>query len=112
MAEHKPPRRLTVAIASGTKIYESDAIEFEGQFWLVSSWLEAPALGYEIPERIVLMETLRYQRAPQNFSCELVLNDPIPTEVLDGIATPEIADKFVVREAPDIRFPLRPKGMH
>lgn len=106
-----PPRRLIVLICieNDKGIYEQDAIEYEGQIWLVPEWSDHISGEYCIPTRIVSLATLRHQPAPSGFDAELVVNDPIPKDVLDGRVPPRLANKYVVREMPDIRFPTRQK---
>lgn len=92
--------------------YDQDAIEYEGKLWLVPEWSDSPVLGYRIPTRIISLETLRYQRWEAGPYAEYVINDPMPIDVLEGRAPPEVLSKYVVVEMPDIRFPLPPERMN
>jgi hypothetical protein len=105
------PRRLIVVmcIQDDNGIYEQDAIEYEGEIWLVPEWLDHKSGEHCIPARIIRLEGLRHQPAPNGFDAEWVLNDPMPKDVLDGHVPSELADKYVVIEMPDIRFPARNK---
>lgn len=65
--------------------YLIDTIESEGQWWLVGSWLQSNATGERTPERIVLLNTLRYQEVEEE-THRFVLNNAIPKSVLEGEA--------------------------
>ena len=97
-------RKAALMVESGN-IHGCDVIEFEGTFWLVPEWLDVPARGVTKPRRIVSLAKVRYQRTP-GADREFVVNDPIPIAVLEGRAPSQIAERYDVRELPEIEFPL------
>jgi len=83
-----------------------DTIEYEGEFWLVPSWMEALWNGWRIPSRIVSLSRLRHTCTPGGRSGDFTLLLPGAlfdlTETVDALQ----AHGYVVRERPDIRVDL------
>lgn len=97
----------TLAFFSDIKngiIYRVDTIEYKGTYWLVPGWLDNPAGGWRIPERIIRLDILPYQESPGG-PADFVLNSGIPKSVFDGQIQPEQEGQYIVIERPDIRFP-------
>lgn len=85
-------------------IYWADTIQYGGRTWLVPGWLDNPKEGYRIPERIICMDVLRYEKTSWN-RADFVLTSGIPKSVFDGQLPPELKDKYIIIEKPDIRIP-------
>ena len=88
-----------------------DAILLEGALWCVSQWLENLDEGYRIPERLIRPRKARYDlpEGSQDLGLhqvDYVLSDSLPRAVVEGRARPEEATGFLVKEAPDLRFPV------
>jgi hypothetical protein len=83
-----------------------DTIEYEGELWLVPSWMEALWNGWRIPSRIVSLSRLQHTCSPGGRSGDFTLSlpgaSPALTETVDALQ----ANGFVVRERPDIRVDL------
>ena len=111
---NKPPRLLKayVLIENDQGLYLQDAIEYEGKLWLVPQWSDSPILGVRMPTRIISLETIRHQQAPVGYEADLLINDPLPTGLLDGPIPPELAGRYVVIEEPEIEFPLPSNRMN
>lgn len=90
-------------VPSENSILKCDTIEHEGGLWLVPEWLHAKDEGWMSPHRIILLSVLPHQEGGD--FADYILNVPIPTSVLDGTASKEEAQQFVVVERPAIRFP-------
>jgi hypothetical protein len=101
-------RKATIIVQSDGlhHIEIMDVIEFEGQFWLVPEWLDNTSLEVTMPVRIISLATIRHSRSAGY--PEFVVEDPIPKSVFDGLIQSPEARGFVVRERPDIRFPIPP----
>ena len=84
---------------SGT-LFNCDTIEHEGQFWLVPEWLEAPELGMKRPARIIPLARLRHQEMGSAYPQRFLLNDPMPRDVFEGRALPQLAKQFGVIDEP------------
>lgn len=110
----KKPKILKVGIGSETgAIYQCDAIEHEGKLWLVPEWLDVPAQGVTKPRRIIRMDTLRHQpMSNPAYGMDYILNDCMPTAVLDGTAPPEQARQYEIVELPEIEIPKFRKPRH
>ena len=85
-------------------IYKMDTIEYEGKMWLVPEWLDNAAAGWRKPARIICLDLLPHQKSPGG-QADFVLNAGIPKSVCDGQIPTQPEDLFVVKEAPDIKFP-------
>jgi hypothetical protein len=62
-----------------------DTIIYDKKLWLVSGWIPNKAEGYEVPARIVRIDTLRYhpmKRSPET-PYDFYLNEPIAKWVVD-----------------------------
>lgn len=109
-SEEKAVRVLKGLLMNETGLQTVDAIEVDGEIWLVPSWLEAPSEGWKKPARIICLSTIKHQRYPPDAAGrEFLLTYPIPKSVLEGIRPPK--GEYIVREDPDIRVPI-PKGIH
>ena len=89
--------------------YLIDTIQHEGQWWLVGSWIEAPATRERVPERLILLDGfhVRYEevrRKEYRFS----LQNSIPKAVLDGKEQGE----YVVAVFPALAHIQGPKSTH
>jgi hypothetical protein len=91
-------------------MFLADTIEYEGKYWLVPQWLEAPAEGWKRPARIVSLAPLKHQKSTMP-GIDFVLNVPIPKAVFDGEVPTGSGAQYVVIERPDISLPT-PKGIH
>lgn len=65
--------------------YLVDAIEHEGGWWLVASWLKSHATQEKIPERLVRLTGLPH-REVEGLPYRFVLSNAIPKDVFDGTA--------------------------
>jgi len=88
-----------------------DAILLEGALWCVSQWLENLDQGYRIPERLIRPRGARYDLTGGSqdlgpLQVDYVLSGTLPKAVVEGRARPEEAVGFLVKEAPDVRFPV------
>ncbi|MFZ6735021.1 hypothetical protein ACO0LG_24085 [Undibacterium sp. Ji42W] len=63
----------------------SDTIQYEGNWWLVATWLKHPVLKHRLPERIVQMDgtVIPFQEV-QELEYRFLVNSPIPKSVVDG----------------------------
>ena len=91
----------------GAEILEMNAIEFEGQLWLVPEWLENQDERWSTPTRIIALDPSQYQGSSS--SGRYIVSRPIPKSVLAGRVPPELAGRYRVVERPDIRIPW-PEG--
>ena len=89
----------------GTAYY--DTIKYQDKLWLVPGWLDTPSAGMSKPERLICLDGLTYEESPNDPRGDYVLNDPVPTFVLNGRIPPELVDMFGVILGPDILFPSR-----
>ena len=102
---------LRTMIGVGSAIMQCDTIEYAGGLWLVPSWINNPATGKRAPIRIVRMDKLQHQK--QTFAgADYLLNNPIPTDVLDGVATLVAKVQCEVIENPPILIPMPDLGTH
>jgi hypothetical protein len=102
-----------LGFSDGGELFNCDTIEHEGQFWLVPEWLEAPELGMTRPARIIPLAKLRHQKMGPNYPQRFLLNDPMPRDVFEGRAPPQLAEQFGVITEPQgivIHFPA--SGIH
>jgi hypothetical protein len=89
---------------------KTDAIEYEGSYWLVPEWLVSPDQKSRKPTRIIRVEE-PYQLAgrlaghPKD-GFDIFVNVPVPTAVLEGRSLREEGRLFDVVEGPDIEIPV------
>jgi hypothetical protein len=101
---------LTTAVIIDGGIQSMDTIEHEGAFWLVPEWLDFPARGVSMPRRIVSLATLRHEKMSGN--PDFVVGDPVPRFVFDGEIPSQLKHMYIVRDLPEIRFPMPDKKSH
>ena len=94
---------VAFSIEGETRIMRGDALEHEGRLWLVVQWFGNPVEGLAKPRRLIELDQFQLQRFPQltQFGNGSV-GYPIPKGLLEFPIPPQLADKFVVLEAPDI----------
>ena len=98
--------KTAVAFSDGDgKIFLADTIEYQDSFWLVPEWNDNPVAGWSMPARIISLDGLQYQKTPPESGADFFLNVGIPKALCDGQIPPKSGDKYVVIEAPDIKFP-------
>lgn len=74
--------KATVLMTDG--IYKFDAIENDGEIWLVPQWLDdTPSRGFSTPVRVVRGTLLPRSGTPDH----PFFRGPIPKDVFDGTAT-------------------------
>jgi hypothetical protein len=102
-----------VAIADGDgSLFAADVIWHGGKYWMVPNWAVYPTEGYQQPERIICLDTLKHQKTKRGtYPADFVGNGPIPKSVLYGSAPPAANSGYVVTLQPDIRVPI-PRGIH
>jgi len=84
-------------------VNQCDAIEYEGEIWLVPEWLVHNGLGSLRPARLIRVRGHPIQK-PDPTSDQMVLNYTLATDVLTGRARPAPESEIVVIEAPDIEL--------
>jgi hypothetical protein len=95
-------------------IYAIDTIEHAGRLWLVGGWLESPAAGYRIPQRLICPLKLGFQPNPEpgpgrmNYS----ISGPVSKAVYEGRVQSSVTNDYLVLDRPDVRFPLPPTHLH
>jgi hypothetical protein len=65
--------------------YLIDTISYNNEWWLVATWLQSNSNQEKIPERIVRLTGLKFQKV-ENQKYRFLLNNAIPRSVLDGVA--------------------------
>jgi len=90
---------------------ECGAVDYEGAVWLVPSWLPFPKEGYAKPERMIRLDQFQHRRfdppatGPGAFrGANFAVNDPLPKTLLSGELSPQLKNRYVVLERPDIKF--------
>jgi hypothetical protein len=71
--------KAMVAVDDG--VYKIDAIDYEGKLWLVPHWLDMPAQGVTMPNRIIRFDILPHAKS-QGGSWDFLLHSPIPKELI------------------------------
>lgn len=105
---------LKTAVGSDDgKIYTIDTISFRGGLWIVPLWNEAQDGKWIQPARIIRIDVLRHQRMPQKIGPhDIVLNEPVPKRLLDGLP-PQPEDKhFQIEDQPDAPRIRSPDTLH
>jgi hypothetical protein len=93
---------VTLHIEGDAALYQCNAIEHEGEVWLVPNWIPSPAEGYAIPERMIPLRRFRHQMF-ENRSGDLLINIPVPRALIDGPLSPELKSSIGVRD-PQLKF--------
>lgn len=101
--------KALVPLADG--IYTMDAIEHNGEFWLVPEWIEAHNKELKMPVRIIRLWGLEHQVTIGGPFGDFVVANPIPKAVLNGQIPPELERAYTVIERPDIRIEYH-GGLH
>jgi hypothetical protein len=98
--------KVVLAYDDRPGLYSMDAIEHEDKLWLVPSWLEHPSGKYQIPMRIICLETFPHQRTPDTPGIDFALNVPLPRAACEGRHQAPAKPVVVVKEIPDLRYPV------
>ena len=83
----KPPielKKLTVFVAAGTKLFNGDAVEYQGKLWLVPRWNKM-SNGTVRPAIMIRFDNLKHQG--ETMGRDYLINQPIPEAVLGGEST-------------------------
>lgn len=84
----------------GAGLVTMDVIDHEGQPWLVPSWLENQAEGWQTPERLILLATIPHQVEPVGTGHRYVVNIELPRSLLDPLTPWTGGLPFVVVDRP------------
>lgn len=84
----------------GGGLVTMDVIQHEGRPWLVPSWLEHPAEGWQTPERMILLATFPHQVGLAGAVRRYVLNIELPRSLLDPLTPWSGGPPFVVADRP------------
>ena len=89
--------KTVVALEDGDgTIFHMDTIEYQGRFWLVPAWLEAPSEGWKMPVRIICLDPLPHQKFPPGSGYgDFVLSGPLPKAALDAVAQPQLPVSYI-----------------
>lgn len=100
--------KATLNLLGGDRpgIHHMDAIEHEGQVWLVPEWLDFHAEGVTMPARIVSLATIPHDRTSVA-GMEIVVSFPVPAAVFFGSLREDAERSYTVIERPDIRLLVR-----
>ena len=101
-------KALVTIEGRGGTISSIDVIEHENMLWLVPSWLDNLEEGWTAPARIICLSLLPHQKA-QFGEADFLVNGLLPISVFEGQIPPELEKQYVVRQLPDIQFPLEKK---
>jgi hypothetical protein len=93
--------RTIIAIAGTNELKLCATIEYEGRLWLVPEWLEAPAEGWRVPARRILLDSLRHEPAPPGYPAQWVVLFPIPKAFLDPATALPPAWQWIAPSWPD-----------
>lgn len=80
------------------------AIEYQGQLWLVSGWIELPAKAVSKPVRLIPLDPLLHQRVSDP-GFDIVVNAGLPRQLFDPEVPTELRNRFQILEGPDIEIP-------
>ena len=99
--------KATLNLIGGNQpgIHHMDAIEYEGQVWLVPEWLDFHADGVTMPTRIVSLANIPHDRTSVP-GMEIVVSFPVPAGVFFGSLREDAERSYTVVERPDIRLPI------
>ena len=90
---------LKAQVAAGGNIYLVDVIEHEGELWLCPTWRGPRKPGEQVPERLIPMGKLSYQKCSHP-KFQFQIASPLPQSVLWGLPSPSEIEKYDVRIHP------------
>ena len=91
--------KVLMSFDDASSILVADAIEEDGHFWLVPEWLGKDKSGPLVPERMILLDREKLHPAPQKFSQDFFLSDPLPAILRHVRTEAEVPPGFQVRFA-------------
>ena len=84
-----------------------EAVLYQGAWWLVTSWNEAPDAGFRFPARAIRLDESLLQPPGENTMPMWIALQPIPTSVLLDHAPRPGDERFeVTGPLPECRIPL------
>lgn len=75
-------------------LYTFDAIEYQGQYWLVPEWIDIQKQGWSRPERIVRPKKQPFRLTPGGN--QVSLPNPLPKAAFFGPILPQLAGDYEV----------------
>jgi hypothetical protein len=92
------------------KTYTLDVLEYAGRRWLVPRWIRKRT--YRRPARLISIEDLPHQTIGNIYAepPHIVVNHPIPKDILSGQLNPGAVPGFVVIKRTRRQFPLAKCG--
>jgi hypothetical protein len=97
--------RTMLGLDNGGGLFLMDTIEHEGALWLVPDWIVFHDEKVQKPRRIIRLDGLKYQKTKFG-KADYVLNDPLPSILIDPAHRNQQLPGYVVKEAPDIQAPV------
>lgn len=94
--------KALVSFEGDNGLFQSDAIERDGTYWLVPHWVGTQPGAKQTPVRLVGLVRCPFQLTPGSPFGDLVVEQPIPKAVYEGRAQPTAASGLVVIETPDL----------
>ena len=90
----------TMVAADITAIKVYDTIEYEGDFWLVTEWLESPGVEWKSPKRMIRVTGMLQSGVASDYQVDFLLTGPIEQSVFDG----EEDSNLKILEEPGYKF--------
>ncbi len=89
-------------------IQKGDAIEHEGQIWLLPTWLISKDGAWSVPIRLVSLSALPmaagFQKLDNTAEADYLLNYPIPIADFRNESPPETDHEFTMLERPSLKI--------
>ena len=89
--------------------YQSMVIEYQGEKWLVATWLQHLATGTKYPERIVPMRLLPHVTQESGL---ILLGLLMPIALLQTEAPPELLQRYGAQVYPSLLHTPGPTSTH
>lgn len=88
-----------------------DTVSVDGALWLVPRWRLGATEGQRTPKIAIRLSSLDYRRASEpSMGADFVLDDPIPSGILDGTADLTELSGYDVVAALPVEIPIPTKN--
>lgn len=99
-------KHVRVRLMTVGQVTTCDALEYQGDVWLVPKWIDTPAAGTRQPERMIRTPKAALQSIPQNPAYAYFLQWPVPPSFLTATAPLPPYESFELVLLPSLTLPL------
>jgi len=99
--------KVLASFDSNGDIFLADGIDYQGEIWLVSHWLNNPSEGIKMPERIIQIPKEDLQHTPDSSMYLYAVKFALPASLRSAVNQSQIPEGYVVQFLPELKFAIQ-----